>query len=153
NFGLCRILLSIINGDVARGATFYPGNPTLNDQAWDLVTLHYFRHYMQSKVFTPAGVHNVGFAPAASGKNALAYQFPDGGKHGWNSGDLASVAGGAGFHVSTKELLEVMNHVRRKGTILPAAKAQKMLDSYFGIDQVINTPAGKLYNKNGAWGA
>ena len=25
------------------------------------------------------------------------------------------------------------------------------MDSYLGIDQVIETPAGKLYNKNGSW--
>jgi hypothetical protein len=42
--------------------------------------------------------------------------------------------------------------VRRKNTIISAAKAQYMLDNYFGIDQVISTPAGKIYNKNGGWG-
>lgn len=45
-----------------------------------------------------------------------------------------------------------MNHVRRKATIVSAQKAQYMLDNAFGIDQIIATPTGKLYNKNGAWG-
>ena len=44
-----------------------------------------------------------------------------------------------------------MDHVRRKGTIVSATKAQYILDNAFGIDQIISTPAGQLYNKNGAW--
>jgi CubicO group peptidase (beta-lactamase class C family) len=107
---------------------------------------------MQTNVFTPAGVNNVGFEPLAGGKNALAYKFPHNNEKGWNSGNLASVAGGAGWRLSTKELLNVMNHARRKNTIISASQAQYMLDNSFGIDQMINTPAGKLYNKNGAWG-
>jgi hypothetical protein len=51
-----------------------------------------------------------------------------------------------------KELLDVMNHVRRKNTIIPAGVAQTMLDDRFGIDQIISTSQGNLYNKNGAWG-
>jgi len=151
NFGLCRILIPIINGNVSKGAEFSP-IPTMNDQAWDAVTLYHYRNYMQTNVFTPAGVNNVGFEPLAGGKNALAYKFPHNNEKGWNSGNLASVAGGAGWRLSTKELLNVMNHARRKNTIISASQAQYMLDNSFGIDQMINTPAGKLYNKNGAWG-
>jgi CubicO group peptidase (beta-lactamase class C family) len=124
----------------------------LNNQVWDAVTLYHYKNYMQAKVFSPAGVNNVEFAPIPGAKNALAYQFPHNNKSGWNSGNLASVAGGAGWRLSTRELLNVMDAVRRKNTIIPAAKAQYMLDNYFGIDQAINTPAGKLYNKNGRWG-
>jgi CubicO group peptidase (beta-lactamase class C family) len=149
NFGLMRILIPIINGDVPKTASFV-SDAALNDQAWDAVTLYHFKSYMQAKVFSPAGVSNVGFSPAAP--NALAYKFPNTGAKGWNSGDLASVAGGAAFRLSTKELLDVMGAIRRKNTIIPADKAQYILDNYFGIDQVIETPAGKIYNKNGAWG-
>jgi len=151
NFGLCRILIPIINGNVSKGAEFSP-IPAMNDQAWDAVALYHYRNYMQTNVFAPAGVNNVGFEPIAVGKNALAYKFPHNNEKGWNSGNLASVAGGAGWRLSTKELLNVMNHARRKNTIISASQAQYMLDNSFGIDQMINTPAGKLYNKNGAWG-
>jgi len=151
NFGLCRILIPIINGNVSKGAEFSP-IPAMNDQAWDAVALYHYRNYMQTNVFAPAGVNNVGFEPIAGGKNALAYKFPHNNEKGWNSGNLASVAGGAGWRLSTKELLNVMNHARRKNTIISASQAQYMLDNSFGIDQMINTPAGKLYNKNGAWG-
>jgi hypothetical protein len=107
---------------------------------------------MQSKVFTPAGVPNADFVPLASTPNALAYPFPYGNKKGWNSCDLRTVSGGAGWRLSVKELLSIMNHVRRKATIVSAQKAQYMLDNAFGPDQIITTPAGTLYNKNGAWG-
>ncbi|MEN9579362.1 MAG: hypothetical protein RJA70_2371 [Pseudomonadota bacterium] len=150
NFGLGRILISIINGDIAKNATFI-ADPALNDQAWDAVTLYHFKNYMQSKVFTPSGVANVGFAPP-DGAKAFAYKFPDDNQDGWNSGDLASMAGGAGFRLSIKELLSVMNTVRRQNTVLASEKAQEMLDNFFGIDQAIDTPAGKIYNKNGSWG-
>jgi len=149
NFGLARILIPIINGNISKGAMYR----LFNDEYWDVVTLGYYKDYMQANVFTPAGVNNAGFEPIPGGKNALAYKFPYGNIGGWNSGDLATVAGGAGWRLSIRELLNVMNYVRRKNTIIPAQKAQYMLDNYFGIDQIIDTPAGKIYNKNGAWGS
>ncbi|MDZ8055636.1 MAG: serine hydrolase domain-containing protein [Aulosira sp. ZfuVER01] len=151
NFGLCRILIPIINGNISKDANFPVPFPISQDQVWDVVTLSHYKNYMQANVFTPAGVSNVDFTPISSTKNALAYLFPHNNNDGWNSGDLASVAGGAGWRLSTKELLNVMNHVRRRNTIIPAQKAQYMLDNYFGIDQALNTPAGKIYNKNGLW--
>ena len=148
NFGLCRILMSVINGDISKGATF----PLLNDSIWDVTTISAYRKYMQAKVFTPAGVANASFAPPPFAVGAaLAYRFPHLNLDGWNSGDLSTVSGGAGWRLSMKELLNVLDHVRRKNTILPAATAQAMLDDGFGIDQIIDTPAGKLYNKNGLW--
>jgi CubicO group peptidase (beta-lactamase class C family) len=150
NFGLCRILIPIVNGNVSKGATFNP-DTEVNDQAWDAVTLYHYKNYMQSHIFTPAGVSNAGFAPIAGGRNALAYLFPHNNAKGWNSGDLRTVAGGAGWRLSTKEMLNVMDHVRRKNTIIVAQKAQYMLDNGFGIDQAIETPGGKIYNKNGRW--
>ena len=44
-----------------------------------------------------------------------------------------------------------MGAFRRKGSILSSAAAQAMLDAGFGIDLIMDTPAGKLYNKNGFW--
>jgi CubicO group peptidase (beta-lactamase class C family) len=143
--------MPIINGDVSKGTNFaFP--PLDQDVGWDAVTLHHYRSYMQANVFTPAGVSGAGFAPLPVGQHALAYPFPPGGANGWNSGDLASMAGGAGWRLSCKELLDVLDHVRRRNTIVSAQKAQYMLDHHLGIDQIITTPAGKIYNKNGSWG-
>jgi len=147
NFGLCRILISVINGDISKNANF----GGVNDVTWDLITINAYRNYVQAKVLTPAGVASAGFTTPAS-NNAFAYRFPHLNQGGWNSGDLSSVSGGAGWRLSVTEVLKVMDHFRRKNTILPVAKAQYALDNGFGIDRIINTPAGKLYDKNGSWG-
>ena len=149
NFGLCRILIPIINGNVKRDANFFPIT-SVNDQVWDAVTISVYNDYMQQKVFKPAGVTSASFKPIANG--AYAYPFPVSNTKGWDSGDLKTMAGGAAWHLTLSQLLQVMDHARRRNTILPTAKVQYMLDNRFGIDQVIETPAGKLYNKNGSWG-
>jgi CubicO group peptidase (beta-lactamase class C family) len=154
NFGLCRILMPILRGDISRDRVFTPSDlrtPATNDHLWDVVTLYHYRNYMQANVFAPAGVQNAGFAPPRDGQGALAYPFPHANKPGWDSGDLCTMAGGAGWRLSTRELLNVLDHVRRRNTILPAPRAQYLLDNHFGIDLITDTPAGRLYDKNGLW--
>lgn len=146
NFGLCRILISVINGNISKDTNY---GALFNDQLWDMVTIQAYRNYVQAKVFTPAGVNNAGFDAAAGG--ALAYRFPHNNQAGWNSGDLATMSGGAGWRLSVNEVLRVMDHARRKNTIVNATRMQAILDGALGIDQIIDTPLGKLYNKNGAW--
>lgn len=146
NFGLCRILISVINGNINKNANYGINN----DLIWDVVTIGAYKNYVQAKVFTPAGVANAGFIPPAVG-NALAYKFPHQNQAGWNSGDLSTVSGGAGWRLSVNEVLKVMDHVRRKNTILTPVQAQYLLDNKLGIDRITNTAAGKLYDKNGLW--
>ncbi len=147
NFGLCRILIAVINGNIPKGLIL---PPQMADIFWDYVTIAAYKKYVEDNEFKPSGVAGPTLDHPAS--NALAYTFPVGG-NGWNSGDLTSVTGGAAWHMSVNQLLNVMNTFRRKGTIMSNAKAQGMLDAGFGIDVVgMNTPAGKLYNKNGLWG-
>ncbi len=62
------------------------------------------------------------------------------------------MSGGAGWHMSVDDLLDIMGTFRRKGTIMSTTQAQTMLDNGFGIDVRTSTPLGMLYNKNGAWG-
>ena len=151
NFGLCRILMPILLGDMPKSANFMPSNSSLNDKIWDAVSLQHYTNYMQDKVFEPAGVNNAGYEPLPGKNNALAYDFPHKNKKGWNSGDLASMAGGAAWRLSIKEVLDVLHHARRRNTILPSSKFEYLLENKFGIDQQIDTAAGKLYNKNGGW--
>ena len=146
NYGLCRLLIPIVSGAISKSASYQPNY--LNDVIWDLNTINLYRSYMQARCSRRAALRPR-FAPLATTPDALAYQFPA--NYGWNSGDLKTVAGGAGWRLSMKELLNVMNHMRRKGTIVSATKAQYMLDNNFGIDQGISTSAGKIYNKNGLW--
>jgi len=150
NFGLCRILIAVINGNISKGATFSfpPAISDLNDLLWDIITISAYNQYVQTKVFAPAGVTSATLDHPAAG--ALAHKFPVT-TAGWNSGDLESVSGGAGWHMSVDQLLDVMGTFRRKGTIMSPSAAQTMLEDGFGIDLIQNTAAGKLYNKNGLW--
>src|SRR5215469_7604729 len=144
NFGICRILLPVMNGTIAANTTFPPAN---EDQNWDFVTVNAYAAYVAQHLFQPAGVSG----PTLTHPNpdALAYAFPPGA--GWNSGDLTSESGGAGWHMSVDDLLDVMGCFRRKGTIMSSAAAQAMLDDSFGIDVIEATSLGTLYNKNGLW--
>lgn len=145
NFALCRILIPVLHGWINKADTH--GNAT--DAIWDVRTTTRFREYCNKYIFAPSGVPNVGFKPAAG--DALAYQATGSGS-GWDSGDLATVSGGAGFRMSVSEVLDVMGTFRRSGTIVPSSETSSFLNKSLGIDQRINTPAGRLYNKNGAWG-
>ncbi len=77
NFGLMRLLIPIINGDVPKNASFV-SDAGLNDQAWDAVTLYHYKNYMQAKVFTPAGVANADFAPANRTRSPMCSRTPAG---------------------------------------------------------------------------
>lgn len=142
NFGLCRILIPfVLYGDFLNAFS-------LSDEVWDYVTITAYTEFMQNRVFGPSGVTGATLTPEAA--TALAYPFPAA-SPGWNSGDLSTVSGGAGWHMSVDEVLRVLATFRHKGTILPGDKAQALLDAGLGIDQVHETPAGPIYNKNGRW--
>lgn len=150
NFGLCRILVATINGNIAPSASFMiPFIPNSQDLLWDLVTIGAYTQYVQDHVFAPAGV--TGATHDHPAHHALAYSFPPQAA-GWNSGDLSSMSGGAGWHLSVDELLDVMGAFRRANSIVNTTQAQAMLDAGFGVDIAMDTPLGKLYNKNGLWG-
>jgi CubicO group peptidase (beta-lactamase class C family) len=151
NFGLMRILIPVINGDLDRHQTFSP-NGVINDAAWDGMAIGFYRDYMQDNVFEPAGVSGAGFLPMPAAANgAVAYAFPDLGHSGWNSGDLTTVAGGAGWRLSIKELMSVLNHFRRTNHILSATASQAMLDDGYGLNDIEETDVGKIYWKKGGW--
>src|SRR5262249_41888392 len=157
NFRLCPILIGTINGNISTNGHFasnipflgsLTGLPFINDMIWDFVTIQSYVKYVQEHVFKPAGV--TGPTLNHPSPDALAYNFPvDGG--GWDSGDLSSMSGGAGWHMSPDDYLSVMGAFRRKGTIMSNKQAQAMLDNGFGIDVIMGTPLGTLYNKNGSW--
>ena len=145
NFGLCRILIAIINGNISKDTMFAAA---INDQLWDAWTIASYENYVKAKVFAPSGVNGPSHQKTAS--PARAYPWPVAGA-GWNSGDLASMSGGAGWHMSINEILAVMHTFRRTNKIMPIGKAQGMLDASFGIDNTTTTPFGKFYDKNGRW--
>jgi CubicO group peptidase (beta-lactamase class C family) len=156
NYGLFRIIISIITGGIDRNTRWQsPSNKAsvglpagFEDSAWDLVTITAYEKYMQDNVFRPAGVKGATLQHSDGG--AYAYGFPnDGG--GWDSGDLSTMAGGAGWHLSAGELLDVMTAFRRKGTIVSRLFAEKLLAAGFGVNFGYDTDAGHIYAKPGYW--
>jgi hypothetical protein len=144
NFAICRILLPVMNGTIPANTTFPPAT---EDQEWDFITVSAYAAYVAQNLFQPAGVSGPSLTHPSP--DAFAYAFPP--AAGWDSGDLTSESGGAGWHMSVDDLLDVMGTFRRQGTIMSPAAAQTMLDDSFGIDLIEATQLGTLYNKNGLW--
>jgi hypothetical protein len=146
NFGLCRILLAVLVGDI------HPSDTHVDvDNWWDLVTANSYVQYVNDHIFTQAGI-----APGPTldhhSSDALAYPFPVGGP-GWNSGDFDSAPGADGWHFSVNELLDVMGTFRRGGTIMAPTRAQNMLDQGFGIELIYSGSSilGNYYGRTGYW--
>ena len=164
NYGLCRMLLAVINGNIDKNASFdplpFPDFPLQpwTDNLWDLVTMAAYEAYLQAKVFHPSGV--VGATLDHPGACALAYRGPGDPAPGWNSESLRESCGCDGWHLSVNQLLDVMGEFRRGGGILTAGAAQAMLDDGFGVDPLEGnsalptaypTAAGSVYCKPGDW--
>ena len=162
NYGLCRTLLPVINGNINKdiywGPPDFPPDFPLNDKIWDTVTINAYEGYLQAKVFQPSGVVDatLDHPPGC----ALAYRGPDDTESGWNSGAMQQSCGCDGWHLSVNSLLDVMGQFRRGNGILTPADAQAMLDNGFGVDPLmgnsalpaaLKTPAGNLYCKPGDW--
>lgn len=144
NFGLCRILLSTVNGNIPAGISFGP----FSDVVWDAVTTECYVAYVTANVFGPGQVSDGSLAHNTG--DALAYNFPVSG-NGWNSGDLTAYAGGAAWHLSVDDLLGIMGAFRRENTIVSQVQAQSMLDAGYGLDLIQSTPLGTMFAKNGGW--
>ena len=159
NYGLCRMLLPVINGNIKKDAYFGMFDVAVDDALWDLATINAYEAYLQAKVFQPSDVAGatLDHAPGC----ALAYRGPPVNiGPGWNSGNMAESCGCDGWHLSVNQLLNVMGEFRRGGGILMPADAQAMLDNGFGVDPFIDgvalptaktTLAGNMYCKPGDW--
>lgn len=151
NYGLCRILLATIVGDISPATIFdIPFIEDSNNVLWDYLSIQSYVKYVAQNVFGPSGVSDATLNHPDA--DALGYPFPAGGQ-GWNSGDLTTMAGAAGWHVTVDDLLAIMGTFRRSNSIVQAARAQAMLDLTYGIDLVASTatPMGYVYGKNGWW--
>ena len=149
NFGLCRILLATVSGAVPTSQVFtLAGTTAFNDVIWDLVTIEAYSTYVRDVVLTPAGV--VGATLTHEPAHALAYRQPLN-QAGWDSGDLTTMSGGAGWHLSVDDVLAVLGTLRRSGMILTLDQAQAMLDDSLGIDEIVSSRLGLTYRKDGRW--
>ena len=149
NFGICRILMAVITGVISADYKFPPPPDDANDRSWDFVTTNAYAKYVRDHIFAPAGVTGptLGHPPRTLSRIRSRQAAAMAGI----SGDLTSVCGGEGWHMSANELLDVMGAFRRDGNILSTQQAQAMLAAGFGIDLTCSTPLGPLYGKNGFW--
>jgi hypothetical protein len=139
NYGLCRILLAVINGNINKNTVFPIDDGAINDALWDVATIRAYEAYLQAKVFTPSGVVDATLDHPST--CALAYREPDDTEAGWNSGSMQESCGCDGWHLSVDDLLNVMGEFRRRSGILPPDAAQEMLDNGFGVDPLTgNSP-------------
>jgi len=64
-------------------------------------------------------------------------------------------AGGAAWHMSPDELLDVVGEFRRGSGIVSPNRANQILNASYGLNSSIggqSTPAGPFYYKPGLWG-
>ena len=131
NYGLCRILLATVNGNLPPSLIVWPTNSndksSFNDNLWDSSTISAYASYVASEVFAPSGVSGPGYTDDAA--DALAYNFPV--TSSWNFGDQTEVTG---WYMSVNEMLKVMGTFRRGGTIVSPSQAQLMLENGFGLN-------------------
>jgi CubicO group peptidase (beta-lactamase class C family) len=152
NLSLCRILLATLlmttlrrrhGREIYRFVDLWPAT----DAARDLLSIRSYQAYVGKRVLisreTDSLIHVAG--------DALAYAYPKPPNNGWNSGDVSTNVGAAGWHFSTTDILRFMRDFRRAGTILKPRLAQKMLDDSFGIDMITDPGGGTIYGKNGYW--
>jgi len=152
NFSLCRILLAtllmttLIRRHGRKTYRYFDLWPA-TDAARDLLAIQSYHAYVKKRVLISRETDR--FTHVAG--DALAYAFPKPPDNGWDSGDLSTDVGAAGWHFSTTDVLRFMGDFRRAGTILKPRLAQKMLDDSFGIDIIADPGGGNIYGKNGYW--
>ncbi|TDH23510.1 class A beta-lactamase-related serine hydrolase [Segetibacter sp. 3557_3] len=150
NFSIMRVIITIIDGRMQANSTYnlpftFPG---LLDSLWDLVCTKYFQEYMNREVFSDVGLPTIGFTPGVGGPTAKAYSSPTDPEG--RDGDWSTVSGGAGFYMSVTQILKTLDGFRN-GDIIPAARAQYMLDNNLGHNGSVDTAAGKVYVRLGGW--
>lgn len=119
----------------------------LSDAFWGVTTIRAHARYVQQNVFDSVGMSSTF---THRDMDSLAYPFPAVAP-GWNSGDLSTMSGCAGWHLWVDDLLLVMAAFRRRGFIVEPGVAQTMLDRQFGIDVWTDTNLGRIHAKGGFW--
>lgn len=147
NFGLCRFLMATLGGYIDTDATF--GANT--DIIWNWIAIVAYADYIDENVFGPAGVSGAVLANAPD--SARAYAWNDTGE-GWDSGILTGESGGAGWHLTADEVLDVVGEFRRGGGIVSPQQAQQIMNLSYGLNSPLNgfpASTGPFFYKMGRW--
>jgi CubicO group peptidase (beta-lactamase class C family) len=147
NFGLCRILMATLGGYIDTDATF----GIYSDVIWNWIAIVSYADYIDSNVFAPAGV--TGAILANTPDSARAYAWNDS-EAGYDSGFLLNEAGGAAWHLSVDEVLDVVGEFRRGNTIVSPQRAIELMNLSYGLNSPLNgfpADTGPFYFKMGRW--
>jgi len=147
NFGLCRILMATLGGSIDTDATF----GTFTDVIWNWISIVAYANYINDNIFAPANVGGPVLVNTSDG--ARAYAWNDTGQ-GWDSGVLTNEAGGAGWHMSADEILDVVGEFRRGGGIVSSQRAMEILNASYGLNSPpggFPAPTGTFFYKMGRW--
>ena len=141
NFGLCRILIATINGNIAPAATFnLPFIPNSKELLWDVITITPTCSTSRTTCNTLGCPGRV----STSGGTRRGLQFPVQAA-GWGSGDRRSMSGGAGWQTYLTDRLKPIGAFGAGGTIMSAAAAQRCSITASGRRAMM--PLGIRYNK------
>lgn len=146
NFSLLRVLGATLAGAVTPDTRW---DAEINDAMWDIATTQWFISRVNTRLLAPAGV--AAMSPIPSGASAFAYDSATD-DDGWNSGDVTTQLGGVGFRLSADDVAKVMGMFRRGGAVVHNSVGRQAIEDLLGLDYAIETPAGMIRCKNGAWG-
>jgi len=139
NYALLRILVASLDGF----------NDWNNDPATQ--TCSRFISYVNEKIFSPLGIYNVEYKPAANAPT-LFYPFPAGNAHGTAYGDWTNIAGPAGANLSVHELT-IFGAATFNGMLLSNSMVSALQQNDLGFYQSEGYPKGQQYPDGGhAWG-
>ena len=136
NYALLRILVASLDG-----YSDWVNSPGPNTAAR-------FISYVNREIFSPLGIYNVEYKPAAFAPT-LFYPDPPGDAHGTPYGDWTLKPGSAGGHNSVHELA-VFTDATFKGTLLPGTKLAELKAHSLGFGDYGTLPDGsQCWGKGG----
>jgi CubicO group peptidase (beta-lactamase class C family) len=136
NYAVLRILVASLDG-----YSDWINNPGPNTAAR-------FISYVNGNVFSPLGIYNVEYKPAATAPT-LFYPNPPGGAHGTAYGDWSLIPGSAGSHASVHELT-IFGAATFKGMLLSGTMLNNLKQYGLGFGNYGTMPDGsKCWGKGG----
>ncbi len=145
NYGMLRVLAAGVMGiDPVNFTEFDPGSLTAAAFIIEAQTL-----YSGIGVSVDCGPNDE--------KPTVQYRFPDTGKAGYAEPARGLTCGGYGWHISAREITNVMAHLRYTSELVPAASFAEMKSKYLGLmdparyGSFVNGKFGVYLGHGGDW--
>jgi hypothetical protein len=155
NFVILRVLFATLT-ETLDASFAIPGLPPLpfgggtssgaaNDDLWDAISAQAYVDYVNKHVFAPASIAPRDFVADVEG--ALGYETrPTAPGARLVTGRDGS--GPSGWQLSTGEVVRLLDEFRT-GAMMPAWRAEQVIQNLYGLDWGLSTKAGAVYCKGG----